>query len=72
MTTDKPVADDALPEPVAYGLSSADYPGHVLSATTDREAAMWSDWEPLYTADQMHAAIARAIERTIRIQNENL
>lgn len=69
MTTDNHTADDALPEPVAWGLSSGYMPGCILSPTTNREARTWTDWEPLFTADQLRAAIARERAEVTRLTN---
>lgn len=79
MSTDKPVADDALPEPVALidprHLAARIASMHCITRPEYRSAAdayAGVEYVPVYTADQMRAAIARAIERTIKIQNENL
>ena len=58
MSTDKPVADDALPEPVAWRVGTS----YFTKETSIPPALRVFDWEPLFTADQLRAAIAR--ERT--------
>lgn len=63
MSTGKPAADDALPEP---GITTA-----LVIDEAGRHVPMRLVGA-YYTADQLRAAIARAIERTIKIQNENL
>lgn len=63
--TDKPVADDALPEPVAY-MWMHDETGRIGFVDVWQLENGWQQANPrcqvenpLFTADQLHAAIAR-------------